>query len=182
MVENNSNGASGGAQSAPDVPSSAEGAGPSLKDFLDFDPFEPSSEGKAPAPSDEPVDGAAGDALPPKGNSQQVQPPTSAPADDPVLRELSRINQTLAESRQQQQYYPPQQPTPQGATPPRFNLEIPQQILKAVIHSEDPEERAMGLAALVNGLANTLYNDISSEFRNSQQQAIPGSAANALAA
>ena len=28
----------------------------------------------------------------------------------------------------------------------------------------------MGLAALVNGLANTLYNDISSEFRNSQQQ------------
>ena len=70
MAENNSNGASGGAQSAPDVPSSAEGAGPSLKDFLDFDPFEPSSEGKAPAPSDEPADGAAGDALPPKSEQQ----------------------------------------------------------------------------------------------------------------
>ncbi len=169
MAENNS-GAANGAQAPADGPSSTEG--PSLKDFLDFDPFEPADAGQAGGeaakPADEPAQAAGGDALPPK---EQPQPQEGAQAPDPVLRELARINQTLAESRQQQQYYaPPQQGAPRAPAGPRFNLEIPQQILKAVIHSEDPEERATGLAALVNGLANTLYNDISSEFRQQQQQ------------
>ena len=167
---NNSNGA---AQPSNEAPSGGEAAsGPSLKDFMDFDPFEPSDEGKAPGPSDEPVDDKAADALPAKS---QDQPQGSAPqggAEDPVLRELARINETLAANQQRQTYHiPPQQPqAPKAPAGPRFNLEIPQQILKAVIHSEDPEERAVGLAALVNGLANTLYNDISAEFRASQRQ------------
>jgi hypothetical protein len=166
-MADNSNGA------AP-APSSGEAAAaPSVKDFLDFDPFEPSTEGQASEPADgaqapEPVERAEGDALPPSGGqapSQQQPQQGAQSAPDPVLRELARINETLAAS-QQPQYTPPQA-APPG---PRFNLEIPQQILKAVIHSEDPEERAAGLAALVNGLANTLYNDISSEFRQQQQQ------------
>jgi len=170
MADNNSNGAAAPASSAEPV------AGPSVKDILDFDPFEPASAGQggaqAPAPADEPVERAEGDALPPSGgqapSQQQPQGGAQAPggqAPDPVLRELARINETLA-AAQQPQYTPPQA-APQG---PRFNLEIPQQILKAVIHSEDPEERAAGLAALVNGLANTLYNDISAEVRANQQQ------------
>ena len=178
MAENNNAGANGAAQAPADGSSSAEG--PSLKDYMDFDPFEPSSgeavEGKEPkAPSDEPASGAGGDALPPSAASPpQPKEQGSAPqggAEDPVLRELARINETLAANQRQQPYYPPQAPrAPSGPTPPRFNLEIPQQILKAVIHSEDPEERAVGLAALVNGLANTIYQDISNEFRTQQQQ------------
>jgi hypothetical protein len=166
MAENNSNGAQAPGAAPPEATPSAEGpaAGPSVKDFLDFDPFEPADAGQAPAaPADEPGASEAGDALPPKSQQQPQAGGQSPP--DPVLRELARINETLA-AAQQPQYAPPQQ----RATPPRFNLEIPQQILKAVIHSEDPEERAVGLAALVNGLANTLYNDISAEMKASQQQ------------
>jgi len=165
MAEN-SNGAA-----QPAAPSGGESQ-PSVKDFLDFDPFEPATAGQASEPAEgvqasEPVASAEGDALPPSGGqapSQQQPQQGAQSAPDPVLRELARINETLAAS-QQPQYQPPQAPAA-----PRFNLEIPQQILKAVIHSEDPEERAAGLAALVNGLANTLYNDISSEMRASQQQ------------
>lgn len=167
MAENN-NGA------APAAATPAESAsGPSVRDFLDFDPFEPADAGQegaaAPAPADETAERAEGDALPPSGGQapSQQQPQQGAQAPDPVLRELARINETLAASQQPQPQYTPPQAAPPG---PRFNLEIPQQILKAVIHSEDPEERAAGLAALVNGLANTLYNDISSEMRASQQQ------------
>ena len=114
--------------------------------------------------------------LPKASRRSRVRHP-KAGAEDPVLRELARINETLAASQQQQYYQQPQggAQAPRPAAP-RFNLEIPQQILKAVIHSEDPEERAVGLAALVNGLANTLYNDISSEFRANQErlyQALP---------
>jgi hypothetical protein len=158
------------------APSGEATPAPSVKDFLDFDPFEPADAGQAPGPAEgvqasEPAARAEGDALPPSGgqapSQQQPQQGAQAPAPDPVLRELARINETLAAAQQPQpQYQPPQAPAPG----PRFNLEIPQQILKAVIHSEDPEERAAGLAALVNGLANTLYNDISSEFRQQQQQ------------
>ena len=169
MADNSSNGTAPPANE-PAADSSAD-RGPSVRDFLDFDPFEPADAGKATAPSDEPAQPPAGDALPPT-DQQTEQPPASAQrAEDPVLRELARINETLAASQQYaaQSAAPQQQPTAQRAAP-RFNLEIPQQILKAVIHSEDPEERAMGLAALVNGLANTLYNDISSEFRQQQQQ------------
>jgi hypothetical protein len=160
-------------------PASQEPAAPSVKDFLDFDPFEPADAGQGGAQAPDPADSgsqsepaaqaAEGDALPPSGgqapSQQQPQQGAQASAPDPVLRELARINETLAASQQPQQQYTP----PQVASP-RFNLEIPQQILKAVIHSEDPEERAVGLAALVNGLANTLYNDISAEMRASQHQ------------
>jgi hypothetical protein len=178
MAENSNN--SNGAAPPEPAPQSGGTEGPSLKDFLDFDPFEPSSgsaaEGQAKEPADTgaqapPATEAAGDALPPKSEQQPQGSTAPRAAEDPVLRELARINETLAASQQYaaQAAYAPPQPTAQSAGP-RFNLEIPQQILKAVIHSEDPEERAMGLAALVNGLANTLYNDISSEFRASQQQ------------
>lgn len=176
MAENNSS--SNGAVPPTGAFGTSEGKSPSsIQDYLDFDPFEPADAGKAAEPpSDEPAPVAAGDALPPESQPKEqpgeaAKPPPQAP--DPVLRELARINETLAAS--QQPRYAPAGGTP-ATPPPRFNLEIPQQILKAVIHSEDPEERAVGLAALVNGLANTLYNDISSEFRQQQErlyQALP---------
>src|SRR6187549_3187255 len=123
MAENN-----GAAPAAPAAAPSAEG--PSVRDFLDFDPFEPADAGQEgtgearPAPADEPVASAEGDALPPSGGqapSQQQPQQSGQRPDDPVLRELARINETLAASQQpQQQYTPPQAQAPG----PRFNLEI----------------------------------------------------------
>src|SRR5436189_2249360 len=98
MADNNSNGAAAPASSAEPV------AGPSVKDILDFDPFEPASAGQggaqAPAPADEPVERAEGDALPPSGGQVPSQQPpqggAQAPggqAPDPVLRALTRIDE-----------------------------------------------------------------------------------------
>jgi hypothetical protein len=172
MAENN--GANGAA-----APAGGEAAseGTSIKDYLDFDPFEPSDEGQAGGaegtakPADEPAVEAAGDALPPTNQQKPPADQSAKPTDDPVLRELARINQTLAAS-QQPRYTIPQQPQAPQKQAPRYNLEIPQQILKAVIHSEDPEERALGLAALINGLANTIYNDVTAEQQTAQQRMV----------
>src|SRR4029453_18040213 len=113
MAENNSNGA---AAPGSEAPSGGEAPGGTIKDFLDFDPFEP-SQGKATEPSDgtggeapsEPTPAGAGDALPPE--SPQPVKATPASGDEAVLRELARINDTLAASQQQRGYTAPARPS-----------------------------------------------------------------------
>src|SRR6188472_3008122 len=98
---------------APAATPSAES--PSVRDFLDFDPFEPADAGQGGAQAPDPAEGvqasepaasAEGDALPPSGGqapSQQQPQQSGQRPDDPVLRELARINETLAASQQPQQ-------------------------------------------------------------------------------
>lgn len=159
--------------SAPEGGEAPEGeaAGPTIKDFFEFDPFEPPEGGQdkaAPAAKAAPAKPAsagepktAGDALPPSNQ------PAAEPKDDPVLRELAKINETLATQPK---------PQPQAGEPkakgPKFDFDIPAGIAKALLTSEDPEERAQGLRAFGNGLANAIYQEVSQEYQGHLQTLI----------
>lgn len=155
---------------------------PGTNDLIDFDPFEPGNgPGEAGTttaqPSDTPtLPGEAtttqGDALPP-ATAPATAPPT--PPHDPVQAQLASIAELLATRERQDAAARERQSQPTTPAGPRFNFEVPQAVT-AAIASEVPEERAQGMNALVNGLANSLYGEIAREFSEREAkilQAIP---------
>lgn len=150
-------GSPAGNEGAATPPKAEEG--PSVEDFMNFDPFEPAPAGKEKTaakpqsiPSDKEEPKADGDALPPSDQSKAI------PKDDPVLKELQGINERLA-----QQSQPKEAPKAEGPKAPRFVFDIPPQISKLLL-SEDPEERTQGFTSAFNGLANLIHSEMTQEF------------------
>lgn len=161
---------------------------PDVRAMLDWDPFElpkenandaapsqpgtpPGKEGEAktsPRPSEVKKVAGADEEVP-------ADPPLLSPkVPDPLQSQLAEITRLLAEDKAAKaKPEGTKDPAPQG---PRFAFSIPSQITKAIFESEDLGERSAGMTALVNGLSNSIYNELSQEFEARQRaiiEAIP---------
>ena len=156
---------------------------PSFEEILQFDPFNGEASGEIADPAGEtpPQDGPA--APPPEGQTGEVpggvgakaqtsqQPPPAAPAPPPPPTPLTQADLTAAMSRLAEAVRPqPQQP--QQQTPSlRFNMGIPDELTSA-LRSEDPAQFKAGVGALVNSLANHIWNNFQQDVRDNLVPAI----------
>lgn len=164
-------GSGGGAEPGAGAQPAATGtptSEPSIQDILSFDPFGPADPGgQKPEGQEPPADGQTGGTGEPPlaaapGTPTPATPPT-APAAGPSPSNLeSLVQQQTAAIRQLAEQRPQAAGAPQAAEQPpapKFNFGIPPQILNAM-SSEDPQERAVGTHALVNGTANAVYTEV----------------------
>lgn len=151
MAENN-NGAGEGA-GAP------AGAEPTFEDIIHFDPFEESGSGEVESAPEQPVE-----APPPP--EAPTPPPTQQ---QPDLRQLvqEQTHQLTAALRQ-----PPPQPQQQQGPPLKFNLGVPP-ALTAALRSEDPQQFEAGVGALINGVANHVWNTVMDHLQNQVIPSVP---------
>lgn len=162
---------------APAPAAPAAPAEPSPSEVLAFDPFGPATnpEGGSATPgqSGEPGTPAEGEGGGQPGAQPQVpgsstapaaaptpgqQPPVPAtpqaqPSPQPTMQELVSA---IRQAAQPQQTPAGQQPAPEA---PRYNLQLPPQILTA-LRSEDPTEFATGMHSVVNGITNKVWTDV----------------------
>jgi hypothetical protein len=149
----------------------ANTGGPSFEEILHFDPFEggntpeppqePPADGGDQAPSD-----SSGDAN--TESQQQAAPTTPQPATPSAPP--TPVSQADLESLMRQQTntiaaalrQPPQQQP--SAPQNKFNLAVPDPLI-AALRSEDPNEFKAGVGALINSLANHVWEN----FRQSVQ-------------
>lgn len=140
------------------------GAEPSFEDILQFDPFE-----SGPGEDQEQAEPQAEQQAPPPAE-QAAAPPAVPPTQQPDLRQLinEQTNQLAGVLRSQQTpaQAPPQQPSQ------RFNLAVPPQ-LTAALRSEDPQQFEAGVGALINGVANHVWNSVMEVVRNDIMPSIP---------
>lgn len=155
----------------------APAGGDDVAAIMRFDPFAPPKAGPQEAtpqeesktsdatPPAEKVKGAAApgkDATPaaPKPEPPAAPAPATpaAPATDfqKLFREQTDAIKALVT--------PPAEKAPDKPAAPKFNVGIPPQILDAM-SSEDPQERATATHALVNGVANLIWNEVSAHLK-----------------
>jgi hypothetical protein len=147
---------------------------PSIAEIMAFDPFSPPEEPAAqtppagapetPAnPADDPgQQSGKAETTPPvtDPNAQQPAPVTPPqPAPDSNQQLLQEIRDQLARQQQPPQASQPQQPPPAQPQAPKYNLAIPPQIVDA-LRSEDPNEFAVGMTAVINGISNRIWQDV----------------------
>jgi hypothetical protein len=162
-MPDNTNGNAGGADNS-------NTGSPSFQEILEFDPFEGGATPAAEPPSQSAEGGdqtaaspassgddngrgqqASGDSLSPAPAAPTPQPPT--PVSQADLESLMRQQtNTIAAALNRQ---PQQQQTP-SAPPNKFNLAVPDQLMGA-LRSEDPAEFKAGVGALINSLANHVW-------------------------
>jgi hypothetical protein len=192
----NSGASSTGTGNTTDAGAASSGAGtetavgntsaePSISEILAFDPFGPPAGGdKAGKADDKTTQKAAADVKAGKadqgtGELEPGKPPVSAapaaPAKDTQPSALERTVQEQAElirqlaQRGEQPGKTQDEPGKTKETAPKFNLGIPPQILDA-IRSDDPKESAAGLHAVINGVANAVWNEAQKLIETTVQQ------------
>lgn len=145
-----------------------------VADVMAFDPFAPPAEKPAEAGTDttgkEELGGQGGEVKPVEGKepTQQVDPKATAataqapqqqgptPREQELLAQVSALQHAIARSQPQPQAQPQGQPQGQA---PKYNLQLPPQIIKG-LRSEDDEEFAVAMHAVMNGIVNKVWNDV----------------------
>lgn len=168
-------------------PGSGNGAAPAGDDIaaiFNFDPFArpPGEEGETPppdgtpAPSDAPAPAdKKGAAAPGKESPASAPKPGAAPAAKPAAPAPATPKQEAPDFqklfREQTEAIkslvtPAAAPKAPDATPapPKFNVGIPPQLLEG-LNSEDMQERAVATHALVNGIANLVWNEVTTHLK-----------------
>lgn len=178
-----------GGEAAP----AAQSAAPTAAEILAFDPFGPPSEPAKPAatpaagdagsakPGTTPADGKGGAAAKPvlDANGKPVAPAASpAPAPDPAmtpapvqapnLEQLFREQTDAIRSAVAARPAAPAAPTAEAPAAPKFNLGIPPQLIDG-LRSDDPKEFALSMNAVVNGIANHLWNTFNQHLESTVQ-------------
>lgn len=160
---------------------------PSFQEILQFDPFSTSDGGDAPAGGD---NGSADGGAPPppaqsgeenaggqqqqEGQAPPPEPAAAAPPAEPP-RQTSQadieaaIRQIPAAIRAGLERQQPPQPQPAAQ---KFNLAVPEALVTA-LRSEDPKEFSTGVGAMINGVANHVWNTVMDHLEKTVGPSIP---------
>lgn len=166
----------------------AASAEPTAAEVLAFDPFQPAAGLPEAAPGTTPTgtqpaadDKTAGvepgkapavtPAAPAAPAAAPATPatPTPAPGAKPLDVTIQEMAATIRQLTEPKPAAAAPQPEPQA---PKFNLGIPPQLV-AAMNSEDDKERALALHAVVNGVANHVWDAVQHHIVN---EVIPGMA------
>lgn len=191
-----------GAASGTETPAGGD-ALPSAADIMAFDPFGPANDTPAgevvpagdtpaPKPAEEPSkQGAPAAATPPlkageqppvdpakatpsaaDPNAPKPAPATPAPAPQPQAADLAELIRQQTETIQAALQTPKGPAEPAAPKPPKYELGIPPQVLNA-LRSEDPAEFAGGMHAVINGIANRIWDDVNTHVQEFVRQSVP---------
>lgn len=149
---------------------------PSLQEILQFDPFPSGGEGGDPPAGDPPPSGGTPPPAPSDEENQEdvlqtggEEPPAPPPPVPPTPVSRQDLEQLI--SRQTEvitRATTPPAPQPQ-APQNRFNLGVPDALVNA-LRSEDPQQFTNGVGALINGLANHLWNEMSAHLKTQMEE------------
>lgn len=147
---------------------------PTFEEILQFDPFDGGAAQQEPQQQKEPPEGQQAPEQPPPAEQEptQEEPPLAAqpqPAPRPITQSdleatLMRQAAHIAQAVQPQAQQPQQQL--------KFNLGVPDQLLSA-LRSEDPAEFKAGIGAMINSVANHVWNSFVQAVQNELLPAIP---------
>lgn len=155
---------------------------PTAAEVLAFDPFAPPKSGEAPA-GDSPKATPTTTTPTEKKGAVETGKPAAKPGDTgtpaapaPVTTKVepSALERTIQEQAQTIRELTSRsaadaKPAAPEETKPRFNLGVPPQMIEAMA-SEDPKERGMAVQALVNGVANHVWDAVQANF---QKEVLP---------
>lgn len=168
------------------APAAAAEAQVSAADILAFDPFEPATDdtGTSTTPAAEAAAGTSApstEGQPPEGTQTAGNPPPADPAatqqapvttpaqmappppqPDPTLQEIRDLLASQTKSAQTEQ---------PAASVPKYNLAMPPQVVQA-LRSEDEKEFALGMHAVINGIANRIWQDVTQHLQTEFAPAI----------
>lgn len=181
-MSNTTEGAGAGTGAAEGTSGTAD-TGPSAAEILAFDPFSPparpaaesGTEGtgtpekpKAAAPEGTPKPGETGTPKPAETTPPAPKPGETAPPGTPVAPAAAPVvplEKTIAEQAEtiraliQRPAAADTKPAADTPPPPKFNLGIPPKLMDA-LSSEDGNERSTAMHAVVNGVANAVWNGV----------------------
>lgn len=164
-------------------PDKKETSADDVVDILNFDPFEKDlggeeesedeSEPEASVPTSEGTTKA-------KGKDAEAPRPEQSKEDDESVQlraQVQQLSSQLAAMQQlmaQQHTSGPTQQQPQGQQQqapeqPKFNVQVPPQLLE-LLDSEEPGHRAQGITALINGTAQVAYEKAMADLRSEFEQ------------
>lgn len=164
--------------------------GPSFQEILQFDPFSapetggeapPAGDGTPPAEGGTPPPAPSGEENP--GGQQSAdgtpapQPGAVAPPGEPpkptsqadIEAAIRQIPDAIRAGLERVQPQPISQP---AATEPKFKLGVPDALVNA-LRSEDPKEFSAGVGAMINGVANHVWNAFQDHLEKNIGPAIP---------
>lgn len=158
----------------------AAAAEPTIADIMAFDPFGPSDKGEPAPESGKPATEAKGEtetgetepkpadataaadvapaSKPADAQPAPVTPPTPSPEVQALQQQIATLTQTI-QSMSTAQPAPAAKPDGTEATEPKFNLALPPQMIKA-LRSEDEGEFGAAMTAVINGIANKMWNEV----------------------
>lgn len=127
-------------------------------------------EKTTPAPAQQPKEKA-----PPAGGTEEQKldangnpaAPAPTPSDEKPKPQgenedlKSILKEVLAEQKKPAE--PEKKPEPEAPKAPKYSPQIPPQLMQALEH-EDPGVRQQGMAALIGGAMNRIYEDLTKEF------------------
>lgn len=156
------------------------GTGLDLESVLSFDPFKDGMTGDDPPTQSAEPDAPAAptEPAPSKPAAGQPQQPTAAPASaatpNPELtmfqQRVQQLESQLAAIQQARHAQPQAQPAPAaGPQVPPYQFNLPPQ-LQAMLNSEEPTERAQGLAIAMQGVAQAVHQNLMNEWTRREEE------------
>lgn len=153
-----------------------------ISDVLHFDPFAPPK-----GPVQEPTDGGESGGAPvaegtkPAAGAkpgEEVQTPEQTAAAAAAAQKPDALASAIAANTEavrailsQQQPQQPAQPAKDEPQAPKFNLGIPDPIMQALA-SEDPKERSVAMHAVINGVANHVWQQTEAMVKGVVQEVL----------
>jgi len=151
---------------------------PTFQEILQFDPFEEGSDssaegggetpesgeekpagGEPPPPQEAPVEGGA----PPPSVGEPPKPVSQADLESLIRQQTETIRAAVQR---------PPEPARPAVAAPKFNLGVPEALTTA-LRSEDPAQFQAGVGALINGVANHVWNAFSEHLEKNVLPAMP---------
>jgi hypothetical protein len=169
----------GASEAGADTGAGNEGV-PSAAEIMAFDPFAPPAEKttETPQPTPAPVTPKPTDA--PAAQSGKTAPaapvvpdpnaPPVPPVTPPASNSTADLERLIREQTATiQAALPKPADVPIAEPPPKYNLALPPQVL-GLLRSEDQGEFQQGMHAVINGIANKLWSDVSAHLNSTIQE------------
>lgn len=150
------------AATAETTPATPDERAQHVQDLMSFDPFGPAEEtattadaGDTGTTEGDAGEGEGGDKTPAQTQAPTTTPTTPVPTqrEQELTAQVQALQRAIAESRPQETQASPEKPQA------KYNLGLPPQLIQG-LRSEDEAEFAVAMHAVINGMANRIWNDV----------------------